>query len=666
MKRLKGVLSVLLTLCIILSTAVAVSAGNSVVINTDGSETVQSADSITIDGAKVTLTLDNASVGSTGNAISIINNSAVTLELVGDSTVCGDASAVSCGIYVEAGSSLTVKGGGTLTVTGGKYGAAIGSYGTELNLPEDERIKCGDITIAGGTIYAYGGSRAAAIGSGNHVNGGNITVSGGTVYAFGSDGGAGIGSGYGTSGGAAPVAAVGDYDAGHISISGGTVYAAAFKMDFSKFDYMNPATYDDDAANGITVPDTFAAGIGGGYGASAGDISISGGKVIAVGSCGGAGIGSGRGTSKGSKYDADAFKVNISISGNAEVIAVATDDNRGGTSQGGGAAIGSGRGTHTGGKIDIFGNANVVAVAPPGTYAIGSGSSKNPVNGSYPVSQRITVSDGVTLYAVARGISAVENTAAEFSCGDTIGYDNALTSQTAFLGTREYTVPVNTTSIWANKGEAVTPPSPEDSEKLSIRIDTPKRMAVKFGDGTVYYGGEMKEVAVGEEYTFQMCSVNWENGIYDEDGNGLCGTVVYRMKVVHAKEFIELRKKALNDPSRYTVKGIDIIDNESKMIIINCDTSDFHLETDVNNFFVAYRFHFENGDYNKQTGIKNVVDNPLESLSVNLPLGTTVRCDAYKGYQYIDSADVLVSRNSGEGVYADELLTSVNDYYWNY
>ena len=121
--------------------------------------------------------------------------------------------------------------------------------------------KCGDVTIAGGTVYAYGGEKGAGIGSGNHVDGGNITISGGTVYAFGNDGGAGIGSGYGTSGGAAPIAAVGDYDAGHISITGGTVYAAAFQLDFSKFDYMDSSTYDNDS-----TPDTFAAGIGGGYG----------------------------------------------------------------------------------------------------------------------------------------------------------------------------------------------------------------------------------------------------------------------------------------------------------------------------------------------------------------------------------------------------------------
>lgn len=225
---------------------------------------------------------------------------------------------------------------------------------------------------------------------------------------------------------------------------------------------------------------------------------------------------------------------------------------------------------------------------------------------------------------------------------------------------------VSGTSNSAQPTEPVNPPVTEDGEKVNIRIDTALKMAVKFADGTVYYDGDMKEVVVGQEYMFQICSVNWENGIYDQNSNGICGTVVYRMKVVHAKEFFELRETAVNDPSRYIVKGMDIIDIDSKTIIVNCDAEDFHLETDVNYFFVAYRFHFENGDYNKQTGIENVVNKPLESLSVNLPLGTTVKCDAYKGYQKIDSDNVFITRNSGEGKYADEHLSAVNDYFWNY
>ena len=129
---------------------------------------------------------------------------------------------------------------------------------------------------------------------------------------------------------------------------------------------------------------------------------------------------------------------------------------------------------------------------------------------------------------------------------------------------------------------------------------------------------------------------------------------------------MKLKEEALKDPEIYTVKGIDIIDNDAKTIIVNCDASDFHLETDVNNFFVAYRFHFAKGDYNKQTGIENVVETPLESLSVNLPVGTTVKCDAYKAFKNIDAENIFITRNNNEGKYADVYLASVNDYTWNH
>ena len=209
------------------------------------------------------------------------------------------------------------------------------------------------------------------------------------------------------------------------------------------------------------------------------------------------------------------------------------------------------------------------------------------------------------------------------------------------------------------------PGEEEPAKTTGIRIDVPLKMAVVFEDGTVYYGGETKEIEVGKEYAFQMCAVNWDNGVYDGNGNGIAGTVVYRMIAVHEDEFDELAAAAKADPERYTVKGIDIIDNVEKKIIVNIDAEDTHLETDVNNFFMAYRFHFEGEDYDKQTGIAQVINTPLESLSVNLPLGSTITCDAYNSYEKVGSADILIVNNSGEGVYNDEFLTSVNDFTWN-
>ena len=235
-------------------------------------------------------------------------------------------------------------------------------------------------------------------------------------------------------------------------------------------------------------------------------------------------------------------------------------------------------------------------------------------------------------------------------------------------------------AVSASTPDPVVPADPEDptdpeeptdpAEVLptagNIRIDVPLKMAVVFADGTVYYGGEMKEVVFNQEYTFQMCSVNWDNGVYDENGNGLRGSVVYRMIVVHKDEFNRRAQEAKQDPDRYTVKGIDIIDNVGKIIIINGDAKDAHLETDVNNFFMAYRFHFTGQDYNKKTGIAGVINTPIESLSVNLPLGSTIACDAYVEGAKVDSANVFIEHNSGKGVYNDVELTSVNDYTWNH
>ena len=223
----------------------------------------------------------------------------------------------------------------------------------------------------------------------------------------------------------------------------------------------------------------------------------------------------------------------------------------------------------------------------------------------------------------------------------------------------------------ADPTDPADPEDPTDPAEVlptagNIRIDVPLKMAVAFADGTVYYGGEMKEVVFDQEYTFQMCSVNWDNGVYDENGNGLRGSVVYRMIVVHQDEFNRRAQEAKQDPDRYTVKGIDIIDNVGKIIIINGDAEDAHLETDVNNFFMAYRFHFTGEDYDKKTGIAGVINTPIESLSVNLPLGSTIACDAYVEGAKVDSANVFIEHNSGEGVYDDVELTSVNDYTWNH
>ena len=199
----------------------------------------------------------------------------------------------------------------------------------------------------------------------------------------------------------------------------------------------------------------------------------------------------------------------------------------------------------------------------------------------------------------------------------------------------------------ADPADPTAPIAPvEPSGKtVAVGIVTPKKMSVRFEDGTVYYGGDSINLEVGKIYRFQMCSNNWDNDIYDDNGNGLCGTVVYSVRVSDS----------------YTERSYD---PGSHTFVL--PLGDPVLRTDVNTCFMAYRYHFEQGDYNKQTGIKNVVNTPLESLSVNLPLGSTVTSDAYRALTWIDSADVFIENNNGEGIYDSVYLTCVNDYYWKY
>ena len=184
--------------------------------------------------------------------------------------------------------------------------------------------------------------------------------------------------------------------------------------------------------------------------------------------------------------------------------------------------------------------------------------------------------------------------------------------------------------------EPVVTPAPAKNE-VSGGIVCPKKMSVRFEDGTIYYGGESILLEVGKEYKFQMCSNNWDNDLYSDDGNGICGTVVYTVKV----------------SDRYDERSYD---PETKTFIL--PKGDPVLRTDVNKCFMAYRYHFKT-DYNKQTGIKQVVNTPLESLSVNLPLGSTITSDAYIAYEQVGSADVFIENNS-------DLTISYTDYMWEY
>ena len=213
-----------------------------------------------------------------------------------------------------SGEAITITGG-TVEATGGKFGAGIGGglngvgknitiKGGTVNAAGGDNggagIGGGDrgsgeaITITGGTVNAAGGGQGAGIGGGNYGSGEAITINGGTVEATGGDFGAGIGGGSWGNG-------------EDITITGGTV----------------------EANGGL-----FGAGIGGGSAASIGgsgkNITITGGTVKAAGGERGAGIGGG---SWGSGS-------NVTVSGAAQVTAIAGKPDRNGV--GAGATIGNG------------------------------------------------------------------------------------------------------------------------------------------------------------------------------------------------------------------------------------------------------------------------------------------------------------------------------------
>ena len=173
---------------------------------------------------------------------------------------------------------------------------------------------------------------------------------------------------------------------------------------------------------------------------------------------------------------------------------------------------------------------------------------------------------------------------------------------------------------------------------ISVKVVTPRKMSIRLEDGRVLKSGDNFDLKAGEQIRFQMCSNNWDNDTFDDNGNGLCGTVVYTFKVSDS----------------YTERSYDAASHT-----FTAPKGDPVLRTDVNKCFMAYRFGNVGGNYDKQTGIKNVVNTPLESLSVNLPLGSTVTADGYKSMKYIKSASVFVESA------ADSTL-SYSDYKWDF
>ena len=291
---------------------------------------------------------DNRTYGDeTGKAaLSVQGKGSVEIELDGKNEL--KSGYKRAGLEKTSEGTLTLKDdkkkAGSLTATGGKFGAGIG--GGDSGSGEA-------ITITGGTVNAKGGLEGAGIGGGTGGSGENITINGGTVEANGGLFGAGIGGGLngvgknitingGTveaTGGDNGGAGIGGGDSGSgeaITITGGTVEATGgdFGAGIGGGSWGNG---EDITIKGGTVEANgglFGAGIGGGNAASIGgsgkNITITGGTVNAAGGERGAGIGGG---SWGSGS-------NVTVSGAAQVTAIAGKPDRNGV--GAGATIGNG------------------------------------------------------------------------------------------------------------------------------------------------------------------------------------------------------------------------------------------------------------------------------------------------------------------------------------
>ena len=320
---------------------------------------------------------DNRTYGDeTGKAaLSVQGKGSVEIELDGKNEL--KSGYKRAGLEKTSEGTLTLKDdkkkAGSLTATGGKFGAGIGggNGGSGKNITitggtvnakgglEGAGIGGGtggsgeNITITGGTVEANGGLFGAGIGGGLNGVGKNITINGGTVEATGGDnGGAGIGGGDSGSGEAITITGGtvnakgglegagiggGNYGSGEaITITGGTVEATGgdFGAGIGGGSWGNG---EDITIKGGTVEANgglFGAGIGGGNAASIGgsgkNITITGGTVNAAGGERGAGIGGG---SWGSGS-------NVTVSGAAQVTAIAGKPDRNGV--GAGATIGNG------------------------------------------------------------------------------------------------------------------------------------------------------------------------------------------------------------------------------------------------------------------------------------------------------------------------------------
>lgn len=189
-------------------------------------------------------------------------------------------------------------------------------------------------------------------------------------------------------------------------------------------------------------------------------------------------------------------------------------------------------------------------------------------------------------------------------------------SDRIFEGSGEDPDPGSNTSSDTGSGTSSDPGSGTGSDpgtssgtttgEVTIKVTVARRMAIRLEDGTILYNGDSFKMPRYGTVKFQVCTTEWYSMKYADGGHGLAGPVVY--------EYTHQKNK------------------------------ENYLRVDNDRFFKPVKFHFVKGDYQKLTGIEDVLKNPpLESLSINFPLGATVRAYAYVKNQIVDTADIFVT-----------------------
>jgi len=386
-----------------------------------GENVISTAEPVTVTGngeveGTLKITADNAVVTLKGITLKAPDNaSAVSVEAKNVELVIEDEVNVTgglngAGIYVASEASVKITGTGILNATGNGGSETEGVKAGGAGIGGSYGKGSGEIVIDGATVNARGyGHHASGIGSGtlgetgkiSIVNNANV-VSYGGYYAEGGavkdsygksnpEGGAAIGGGSSAiiienstvnAYGGSKCAGIGaDYWMGCelIKITGSTVVAeggaTAAAIGLSRYGDNNTVTADIqiEASTVNAKGGEYGAGIGAGYNSNSSNalavttIAITGGKTVAKGGNAAAGIGGGY---KGNNLE-------IVISSDAEVTAVAgvhkEDKYASVPEKGGACAIGSGAngsGSFNGSDIAIADTANIIAVNNGGKSAV--------------------------------------------------------------------------------------------------------------------------------------------------------------------------------------------------------------------------------------------------------------------------------------------------------